>query len=392
MSVGKCWNCCVNTFGEHLVYTTNKELRVQNRLVTGVYLLGMITIFVYVVAYTIILEKGYQFRSYPRGYVSTKVKGLGFDYRGTSHNDSYYEGLGLVHPALEMNGLFLTTANVQTWQERGICNGIDECDHDDNCTEGDFDYDGIQNGECSNGYCQQYRWCPGENDTITESNLIYGVDNFTIFLKVALNFEEFGIRLVNTEDRLGTGALIPGYNSFTVSDILEECGIEMADIQNTGMLITGDITYYCDFDVSKDCDPYPKFHWHREDIDKDTVSIGFNFRKLFYSVNSQHETDRLLVKFIGIRFSFNIQGYGGRFDLGTFSSTLGSGIALAAIATAITELLLRHCISERSFYTKRRTEVVSLEEEEQWVRESEAGLGSSSDSSDKSPKSSSVSG
>jgi len=201
-------------------------------------------------------------------------------------------------------------------------------------------------------------------------------------MKVALEFKEFGVSLVNTEDRTGTGSLISGYNLFAVSDILDECGVDIDDIQSAGMLISGGITYYCDFDINDECDPYPKFQWVREDIDENSVSSGFNFRKTYYSRNSELVIDRLLVKYHGIRFRFSIQGYGGKFQLGAFSSTLGSGIALTAIAAVITELFLRYCISERSFYTKRRMEVVSLKEEEEWVRKN------SSPEADSSPKSS----
>lgn len=371
--MGKVWNCCLDTFGEYIAYTTKKELRVENRFVAGVYIVGMLTIAVYVVAYTIIIEKGYQMVGYPTGHASTKVKGIAFDYLGIDTNDSFYESVDLVQPSIEMDGLFLATALIQTWQSRGICAGEGECENDDDCIVGDYDYYGIQNGECLDGYCQEYRWCPGASDTLTETNLLYGVENFTIFLKIAIEFKDFSVSLVNTKDKLGDGSLVMGYNLFTVKDILDECGIEMSEIRETGMLVSGDITYYCDFDPDDDCDPYPKFHWEREDKDEDAVSRGFNFKKLYYSRNNRESAvDRLLVTYYGIRFRFSIQGNGGKFDLGAFSTTLGSGIALTAISVVITEMLLRHCIPERTFYTERRTELVTLEEEEDWVRRSTA--------------------
>lgn len=83
---------------------------------------------------------------------------------------------------------------------------------------------------------------------------------------------------------------------------------------------------------------------------------------MYYSKDDDKKVERLLVKYHGIRFSFNIQGYGGKWDIRAFSNTLGSGIALTAIAAAVTEILLRHCISERAFYTKKRRELVKIEE------------------------------
>jgi len=372
--MSKSRNCCAANFEEYLVYTTKKELRVKNKFIAGVYLVGMLSISLYVVAYTIILQKGYQLVAFPSGYVSTKISGLGFNYEGSATNDSYFESVDLVWPPIEMDGLFLTTAVVETWQSRGICDGDVECDSDDNCTEGDSGFDGIQSGECLNGHCQEYRWCPAENDTLTESNLIFGVENFTIFVRVLLEFRDFGVYMVNTEDRLGNGELINGYNSFTVKDILDDCGVEMSDIQRSGMLVRSDISYYCDFDIDDKCNPYPKFEWAREDIDENSVSTGFNFRNVFFSFDEGDEVARLLKKFHGIRFRFNIQGYGGKWDLGAFSTTLGSGIALTAIAGVITEIFLRHCVSRRKFYATRRIEVVDMNQEEEWVRSSMGGL------------------
>jgi len=79
-----------------------------------------------------------------------------------------------------------------------------------------------------------------------------------MFLKVVVNFDKFGVILMNTEDKLGTGQLVPGYNLFAISDILKECGMMIDDIEK-GALITLEISFDCSFDQGKSCDPYPKF-------------------------------------------------------------------------------------------------------------------------------------
>jgi len=365
--MSKCWNCCLDNFGDFFVYTTTKQLRVQNRFIAGLNILGMLSLAIYIIGYTFIYDKGYQFKDYPKGYVSTEVKGIAFNDEDTPINVRYHESIDLVHPHIEMDGLFMTTALVETWQSRGLCDGEDECASDDDCVEGDYDFDGLKNGECSNGYCQEYRWCPAENDTLTRDTLLYGVENFTIFLKVMVVFKEFGVTLLNTEDRLGTGEWTPGYNLFTVKDILDECGVDILDVQRTGMLVTGDITYECNFDPDNKCRPYPKFQWAREDRDENSISKGFNFRSKFYSLDEGQHADRFLVKYHGIRFRFSIRGYGGKWDPWTFSRTLGSGIALTAISVGITEFFLKHCIPERAFYTSKRIEVVTVTEEKKWI-------------------------
>merc|ERR1719233_1005553 len=104
----KC-NCCCEHLGVSLTYTTRKELQVQNRFIAGVHLFGILVIAIYVILYTLILNQGYQLVSYPTGYVSTKVKGITFNPAANLDNGVYFDASDLVIPALEMNGLFLTT-------------------------------------------------------------------------------------------------------------------------------------------------------------------------------------------------------------------------------------------------------------------------------------------
>lgn len=157
-----------------------------------------------------------------------------------------------------------------------------------------------------------------------------------MFLKVVANFNKYGVILMNTEDKLGTGKLIPGYNLFSIADVLEACGIVIDDITK-GTLITLEVSFNCNFDKDEKCDPYPKFKWRREDTDVNSVSSGFNFRQAYFSQNELLGVKRLLVKYHGIRIRFTILGYGAKFDIGAFSKTLGSGLALTAVATLFAE-------------------------------------------------------
>lgn len=120
------------------------------------------------------------------------------------------------------------------------------------------------------------------------------------------------------------------------------------------------------------------------------MTSGFSFRSTYYSRKSDNVRDRLSVKYHGIRFIFHIMGHGGKFDIASFSSSLGSGIALTAISAFVTEFLLRHCIPEKSFYRKKRMEVIRIEEEEAW-RTSRASSGERMDVYDKAKPISSVS-
>lgn len=359
-------NPCLKWFST-LTYTTGKEITLKNPFIAIVHIIGLVAVTTYVLGYTIIWEKGYQLKASPTGYVLTKVKGVALNTTTNMNQYSFFDSTDLVPSGMELDALFLTTAIVQTWQSRGVCDGWDKCVTDEDCST-KTDRIGVYTGECVSGRCQQYRWCPPEDDTITPANTLLQVDtHFDTFLKVVANFDEFDIVLMNTKDKLGTGKLIPGYNLFKFSDILQECGIIIDDIVK-GALIRLEIKFECDFDKSKSCDPYPKFSWYRDDKDTKSVSSGYNFRKAYYSLTSNWSTDRLLVKYHGIRIRFLILGEGGKFDWGAFSTTLGSGIALTALATVFTEFLLKNCIQGRSFYAGRRCEEVSVEEREQWQR------------------------
>jgi len=363
MSITKT-HCCRH-FGMYMVYTTEKQLKVKNRFIAGVYLFGMLAIIIYVIAYTIIIDEGYQQVDYPTGYVSTKVKGFTF-----SSEDVFYDAQDLVTPSLEMDGLFLTCSGRITRQTWDICDGESACDHDDNCTAELYSASGLQTGYCGEEYCLEKRWCPKENST--NRYYINNLQNFTIFLKIAVRFKEFGITLLNTEDRDGTGELIYGYNLFKLSDIFEECGVEIEEVQSTGVLVIGSIIYKCDFNKNDECNPYPAFSWKIVADDENSVSKGFNYRRAFYVMENPDgigkSTTRDLVKYYGLRFRFNIQGSGGKWSWIEFTTTLGSGIALTALSSTITELLLKYCIGKRKFYRSKRLTCVSLEEEQGWIR------------------------
>jgi len=171
---------------------------------------------------------------------------------------------------------------------------------------------------------------------------------------------------MNTEDKLGTGKLVPGYNLFSISDILEACGIEISDITK-GALITLEILFHCNFDKDEKCDHYPKFKWRREDTSVNSVSSGFNFRQTYYSLHDKQIVDRLLVKYHGIRIRFAILGQGAKYDTGAFSRTVGSGLALTGLATLLAEFLLKNCIQARKFYHEKRVEVVSEDQKDDGV-------------------------
>jgi len=365
-----CKSNFVLKYVANLGYTSEKKVKIENPYIAIVYWLGLLLIMTYVVVYTIIIDRGYQSTVVPVGYILTKAKGVAFNTTSTFDGFNFFDSIDLVPSGAEMDALFLATAIIQTRQSRGICKGKAKCVTGDDCISDASDNIGVYTGECFDGHCQQWRWCPPENRTITKANKLSGIEQYTYFWKVIVYFEDYDIILMNTEDKLGTGRLTPGYNLFLLSEILADCGIVIDEIE-TGALINVKISYNCNFDENKTCHPYPKFSWRREDKNKNSVSKGFNFRQTFYMLNNSQSTDRLLVKYYGIRIKFNVEGQGRKFDITALSKTLGSGIGLTAIATLIAEFILTYCIPARPFYTSKCKEIVSDQEEAKWLKERE---------------------
>ena len=94
--------------------------------------------------------------------MATKVKGTAStgDYNNYT-NAVVYDAMDLIHPPIESNALFITTAMTHTFaQTRDICGGnsdISSCTTDDDCDYNDYNWksQGILTGKCAaNGRCE----------------------------------------------------------------------------------------------------------------------------------------------------------------------------------------------------------------------------------------------
>ena len=203
-------------------------MRVKNTPLAIAYYFLMLCVFLYVIIYTIYVERGYLTFDEATGTVSTKVKGTAStgDYFNYT-NAIPYDAMDIIYPAVESNALFITTSFVSTpLQTRGICNGnedIDECTTDDDCEFNDYNWksQGILTGKCgSNGRCQVYGWCPLENDS--NPTVLNNVGAFTVFVKNDIRFPNFNIETTNAMDYEGTGQLTFGKNLFSIDDMLAD--------------------------------------------------------------------------------------------------------------------------------------------------------------------------
>ena len=114
-----------------------RKVRVPNKILVGIYWSTILGVFLYVLIYTVLDEKGYQSFDNAVGASSTKVKGTASSSVGINTNingymnNTIYDAIDLVIPSIENDGLFITTGIVETpGQTRGICEGngdVDDC-------------------------------------------------------------------------------------------------------------------------------------------------------------------------------------------------------------------------------------------------------------------------
>ena len=110
----------VKTF---LYYDTVKVVQIRSWKLGLIHYSIMLGILIYVILFSIILEKGYQATDFPVGATMIKVKGVGYqvDAQGVQ---VVWDEHDVTIPALESNSIFLTTNAVSTpSQTRAFCDG-----------------------------------------------------------------------------------------------------------------------------------------------------------------------------------------------------------------------------------------------------------------------------
>lgn len=348
-------------------YKSVKYVKVKNHKLSAVYWTTMLLVAIYIVAYTIVGQKGYQETSGVSGSTSIKVKGTGSigDVNGPISELLPLDAMDLVQPSIEQNSLFVVTARVITPnQTRSMhCEGnrdVPECTVNDTsaCTESLHDpfSQGIYTGNCgANGRCEMYTWCPMEDDSSPDT--INGVGDFTAFVKVDISFDTFGVSRHNYYHKFGTGPT-HGYNLFSVDDMLYEATngavTSASDVANEGAIILATSTWNCNLDRSEDrCDP----EWNFNRIDGQdpdaSFSSGFNYRTVTYDTT---EGSRSLAKLYGIRFVFVIEGTAGKFSFVATSVTFGAGLAYLSIAAIFADVIMLRFLGKTSKDIKEKKE------------------------------------
>eukprot|EP01083_Nonionella_stella_P125466 379507_1 len=344
-------------------YKSTRFIRVRNVKLSIIYWMTLFLILVYVIVFTIFIDKGYQATGTVSGTTSVKLKGSGSigDVNGPIANLRPLDAMDLVQPSMEENAFFVITAMALTPnQTRKLnCPGnadSPECTPQDTTACNQVLHDpksnGLFTGNCApNGRCEMYSWCPLENDV--NPFLVNNVGAFTAFVKIDINFEAFNVARTNIYDTYGPYPTF-GYNLFSVDDMLSDATngamTSYKNVSRRGAIILVSSIWNCDLDKDvNECNPSYKFK--RIDGEEGTISSGYNYRTVTYDTS---ERSRYLRKYYGIRFIFITDGTARQFNIAVLTVTLGAGLAYLGFAAIVADIVLERFLPESKHYQQAK--------------------------------------
>jgi len=284
----------------------------------------------------------------------------GSAYQNFSGTVNIFDAQDAVVPPLMKDAFFITTRFQAQEQTRNmICsvasdnttNSGRKCSK--GCIEGDTTLYGIMTGNCGKyGYCEILTWCPLEKDPkIDYQNLLYGIRNFSVFIRTNVQFPLFDITVTSGKSP------VPGLSLFYLRDMLKDtCNGEcFENARMRGAVILAKAEYECDLDKGKSgCRP----QWSFSRIDE---GDGFNFRSIRYL--DRNSTTREIRKLYGINVVVDIYGRAGRFDVVSLLTAIGAGLGLLTLATIIADFLLNTIWPRRELFLHDKFLTVNLEHE-----------------------------
>jgi len=328
-----------------LFYDTIKFVTVTNWQLGLLHRVIQLVVVLYIAVYAIWFNQGYQKISPVEGVLYTKVKGVAADSNG-----NVYDAADVVIPSVEAQALFISTKFLATQQTAGnTCVDPDKantCNTDADCVVGTTTSFGQVQNQCTKGQCEIKGWCPVEDETKPLVSL-NGVQNWTVYMRSHVLYPTFQLTANNADQAK------LGYNIFAISTILGD-QLNFTQISGTGAIISVLIDWSCNLDHgAENCRPTFTFL-------PVGASAGFNFRDANYAPTSPLTT-RVLTKYYGIRFVFQVTGTGRKADVATTVITIGSGVALVSVAALIVDYFIQFFHPHRDEYLKVKREPVHLD-------------------------------
>ena len=135
---------------------------------------------------------------------------------------------------------------------------------------------GVLTGNCitppgsSEGCCEVKGWCadvvdghgtlPYDPEPELSPNQIYGVADWSLFLRLNYEFPLFNVKMNSAEK-----GLVHGRNQWLLSEILEQAGIQYKDVVAAGAIVSMNAKFDCNFNEGTEgCNPV----WMFDRLDK----------------------------------------------------------------------------------------------------------------------------
>jgi hypothetical protein len=167
-------------------------VQVHNWKFGALYYCLLLGLFLYVVVYSVVLNKGYQQYENAVGTIEFFVRGAVTDGRAV------YDETDITHPFRDHDAFFVQTSYATLNQSQGACADTEEtykCDPRNvtSCAAGLPSRHGLTTGLClEQGYCQIEGWCPAEPAAV-DFNLFEKITDVTIGARIDAEFPLFDI-------------------------------------------------------------------------------------------------------------------------------------------------------------------------------------------------------
>eukprot|EP00658_Telonema_sp_P-2_P013345 TRINITY_DN15056_c0_g1_i1.p2 TRINITY_DN15056_c0_g1~~TRINITY_DN15056_c0_g1_i1.p2 ORF type:complete len:250 (-),score=72.10 TRINITY_DN15056_c0_g1_i1:4-753(-) len=207
-------------------YPSVRYLQVEAKCPALLFRTLQLVVVVYIVVYSIVLQKAYQEYQPVVAETFSKVKGS-----AVNSNQSVYDTIDLVVPPLLENSIFITTNFVRVNETKdSLCPLVNvsgySCAGPGDCPTNEMVYatnDGYTTGNCSKagagGWCIVRGWCanvdPSTNmgtlpdflgDTPELSgDVVDGVQDWSLFVRINYAFPKFGVTLSTASTQLDPG-------------------------------------------------------------------------------------------------------------------------------------------------------------------------------------------
>ena len=362
-------------------YNTAKVVKLESKIIGVLNRLIQIILFVIIIAWIFIRDRGYQYVD-NSGIASSTSKLKGVAYTNSSDprvgrrlwdsSDLNVDGHG--------NGAFFMTSNliVTEGQVLGECpehkDGKADCQNDKDCLPYGKPFHighGVSTGVCNKttNTCMVEAWCPVEDDSpavdANGKSTLQNTDDFTVFIKNSVLFPYYELTVSSLVEGADAEYLQrchyhpandPYCPIFRIGDIValsdhqqnkDKKAFERISVK--GGVVSIGIKWDCNLDYSLD-DCKPEYKFKRLDYTKtNNISQGYNFRHAYY-FEEDGKRKRDLIKRYGILFVIETDATARAFHFTTCLLNIGSGVALLSIAGLIMDIFILYVHRQKPLY------------------------------------------